>query len=71
MILFGRSSVKLKSGNILVNCENCDSDQEFTYLINSDYFHLYYIPTFPVGKSVIIQCPFCKTIYQFLFGFYP
>lgn len=43
-----------------VSCVNCGQPNTLDALFYSRYFHLYWIPTFPVGMKGMTACEFCK-----------
>lgn len=60
MIFFG-SRRKLIAGHVIdgVQCPYCEN-QRFITFGTIRYFHLYWIPTFPLSKKVGIECVHCK-----------
>lgn len=62
MILYGRRGENAVTGQVPGLCGNCEKNVEFSYAISNNYFHLFFIPTFPIGKSVGLVCPVCKTV---------
>jgi len=65
MIFYGTRGTKIKEGQINnVVCPNCDNLTSMSYGIYGRYAHLYWIPTFPIGKKTIIECNSCKKTYN-------
>jgi len=65
MIFYGTKATKIKTGQINnVICPNCDTQTSMSYGIYGKYAHLYWIPTFPIGKENIIECNNCKRTYN-------
>lgn len=65
MIFYGRNSSRLKDGQIHnVTCPNCQNSTTMSYSIFGKYAHLYWIPTFPMGKENILECNHCKQTYK-------
>lgn len=40
-------------------CQHCN-EQRMYLVINSKYFHFFWIPMFPIGKSTYTVCNHCK-----------
>lgn len=66
MIIFGSSSEKVKASVALYPsvCPHCESKNTMLAEVLMRYFHIWYIPFFPIGKSVIATCSHCKGVYQ-------
>jgi zinc-ribbon family len=65
MILYGTNSSNLKNGVIRnVTCPHCTTDSSMNYTIFGKYFHIYWIPFFPIGKVNIAECNGCKATYD-------
>ncbi len=60
MIFFGTRS-KIIPGKVVegIQCPNCEN-RKFITFGNIQYFHLYWIPTFSMSKTVGIECTHCK-----------
>ena len=60
MIFFG-TKAKIVPGDIVsgMPCPNCQHT-EFRSFGLQKYFHLYWIPTFPTGRTVGLECTNCK-----------
>jgi len=65
LIFFG---VKYRMGDYLVytnnKCRCCEAEDSITVLPYHGYFHLFWIPTFPVGTQYEIACQKCNTQYN-------
>ncbi len=61
MIIFGvrTSAFKVVDG-YTYDCNHCQSTSSVNLLFASRYFHLFWIPVFPIGKTGISQCNHCK-----------
>ena len=60
MIFFGtRGKTAVGQSVTGPQCPNCQSTA-FTSFGVQRYFHIYWIPTFPTGKHVGIECSNCK-----------
>lgn len=65
MIFYGTRGTKIKEGKINnVVCPNCDNLTSMNYGIYGKYAHLYWIPTFPIGKKNIVECNSCKKTFD-------
>ena len=61
MIIFGIRTTAFKMvDGYAYNCNHCQSADSVNLLFASRYFHLFWIPVFPVGKTGISQCAHCK-----------
>ncbi|EMR03722.1 zinc ribbon domain-containing protein [Cesiribacter andamanensis] len=43
-----------------LKCQNCGEDNKVQFEVYARYFHLYWIPTFPLGKVAVSTCQHCK-----------
>ncbi len=66
MIIFGTRSSTL--GTIAIKgtpCSHCGDNGSKRITVFGKYFHVFWIPTFPFGKSSVMECTHClKTIAQ-------
>lgn len=61
MIIYGTRSSHLHSEQLTQEkCPNCDAKGSVYAGIFSRYFHVFWIPFFPIGKSAVTQCQTCK-----------
>lgn len=51
-------------------CEFCDH-KPVNYIVKQKYFHLYYIPVFPITKQVDKYCEKCTMLSENIFGEMP
>ena len=59
MIIFGTRSKLLNAFGTQQTCNHCNTGKlNEVYTIN--YFHIFWIPMFPIGKKGMTQCPHCK-----------
>jgi hypothetical protein len=59
VFFFGKSSKILEIYNEhFFKCEKCNSP-EFVYIVHQCYFHIFWIPVFPIFKFVGIYCHNC------------
>jgi hypothetical protein len=65
MIIFGTKVKSIKKGilkNIL--CQYCDKEYEMEYDFQQKYFHLYYLPFFPLKKKLSVCCENCYSVFE-------
>lgn len=62
-MIFGIRKSKIYNDTLKSDCGNCNLHQEFIYTVTSNYFHILFIPTFPLGMQNFLKCSFCKTTY--------
>lgn len=65
MIIFGTKVKSIKKGmlkNIL--CQYCDKENEMEYDFQQKYFHLYYLPFFPLKKKLSVCCENCYSVFE-------
>ncbi len=63
MIIFGTKTKILKSkDSTTYDCENCNSKGSVTFSFMARYFHIFWIPIFPISKKGISQCSHCKQV---------
>lgn len=65
MIFFGTNSSTIKTGKLsYVKCPHCENEVTMNYTVLGKYAHLYWIPFFPTGKEIFLQCNQCGTTYN-------
>ncbi len=65
MIFFGTNSSTIKTGKLsFVKCPHCENEVTMNYTVLGKYAHLYWIPFFPTGKEIYLQCNQCGTAYN-------
>ncbi len=65
MVFYGKRSSRIKDGRISnVTCPSCEENTSMTYSIFGKYAHIYWIPTFPMGKENSIECNNCKQTFK-------
>ena len=65
MIIFGIrgskiSPLKLKQGS----CPHCDTREKMWVLGHRNYFHIFWIPIFPLWKKLFAMCEHCKGVFE-------
>lgn len=62
MILFGTGKSKIGSVQVQADaCQHCGYAGPQTVMVHGRYFHIFFIPVFPVGSKTTATCPQCKT----------
>ena len=65
MIFYGSRATRLKEGQINnVTCPNCDTTTSMSYAIFGKYAHIYWIPSFPIGRENVVECNSCKRTFK-------
>ncbi|MDH5381768.1 MAG: hypothetical protein OEW75_12990 [Cyclobacteriaceae bacterium] len=59
MIIYGIGNKRLKESEIEMECNACGHTST-KIGIYQRYFHLFWIPTIPVGKRILLTCPKCQ-----------
>ncbi|RZJ82281.1 MAG: hypothetical protein EOO47_01170 [Flavobacterium sp.] len=64
MIIFGTRSKILNGSTVTADCNYCSSTQSLRLSFLLRYFHIFWIPMFPLSKTGVSQCSHCKqTLY--------
>lgn len=65
MIIYGNKSVHVKSLELKSKtCEQCNTPRTMSLHLFSRHAHVFWIPTFPLGKKGYIQCEHCKSVLE-------
>lgn len=65
MIFFGTKSKSIKKGILTrIHCDYCDEESDMEYDFQQKYFHLYFIPFFPLSKKISVCCENCFTLFE-------
>ena len=59
MIIYGRSNKQTESEIINSPCPHCGHEQRELSIFRG-YFYLFWIPTLPWGRDVLLTCPHCQ-----------
>ena len=60
MLVYGAKSKKILSETLHEKCPNCGTQNSVQMVILQKYAHLFWIPSFPTGKTATTECKFCK-----------
>ena len=65
MVFFGTKEKEIKRGRLSnVFCNECNENVSMTYIVESKYFHLYWVPIFPFKKNTLLGCNECETVFE-------
>lgn len=66
LFLFGTRASKIKTVQLQgqTQCPHCESQNSFIATTYARYFHVFWIPFFPLLKSTILECSHCKKSYD-------
>lgn len=65
MVFYGSKTRTLKKGQLTnINCPKCDTRQTIHYAVYGKYAYAYWIPLFPIGKTTIVKCNYCKNDFK-------
>jgi len=56
---YGIERANIDTGEFLVKCPSCETDQWAEVMVSSVYSHIYYIPLFPNDKDAYVCCEKC------------
>ena len=45
-------------------CPNCKKDTHLVLSRYGSYFHIFFIPIFPTGRTLDVQCMYCQQTYD-------
>src|SRR5882672_1182143 len=62
MIIYGVRSTQLAKEIIADKCSGCGTQNSIELYVFQKYAHVFWIPLFPVGKTVVSQCDHCKQV---------
>lgn len=62
MIIFGTRSTHIASEQTEVRCNHCQSEHSVWVYIYQKYVHVFWVPFFPFGKTVVSECGHCKQV---------
>jgi hypothetical protein len=64
MISYGTRSKLIGTETIFEKCPSCEKQTSFDIYIYQKYFHIFWIPFFPLERTVASQCSNCKQVAQ-------
>lgn len=59
ILIYGTQSTPIGIDEQFVRCPSCEHDANADIMVQSTYFHFYFLPLFPVSKEVNIICKKC------------
>jgi len=62
MIIYGVRSTQLAKEIITDKCSGCGTQNSTELYVFQKYAHVFWIPLFPVGKTVVSECHHCKQV---------
>jgi hypothetical protein len=62
VIIYGTKSTQLAKETINEKCPNCGTSNSVDMYLFQKYFHVFWIPLFPTGKTAITECTHCKQV---------
>ncbi len=61
MLIYGSNSSHLKSEHLTeISCPHCGNKDTVAISVHGKYAHVFWIPTFPLGKQGVSYCQHCK-----------
>lgn len=65
MIIFGTKAKLLRTDKVeQETCTHCGAQHSIYVSIFQRYFHIFWIPFFPIGKAKVSQCGHCRQVLQ-------
>jgi len=62
MIIYGTSKKKLLSETVMEKCQNCGNQFCVDVIIYQKWFHVFWVPILPNGKTGVSQCGKCNQV---------
>ena len=59
LIIFGQAKTGIGIDEVLVKCPSCDKSSWADLMVESSYFHIYWLPIFPFDKVANLICHEC------------
>ena len=60
MIIFGSNTKQIAAETSPEQCPNCGASNSVQLYVIQKYAHVFWVPFFPTGKSLVSQCSNCK-----------
>lgn len=57
--IYGVKKATIGIDEIMVKCPSCEVDNYADIMVMSNYYHIWFIPIFPIGKEINIVCQKC------------
>ncbi len=64
MIIYGSKAVHLQTARTETVCQSCQTKGSILLSVYRKHAHIFWIPTFPIGKKGFSQCEHCKNILE-------
>lgn len=65
MVIIGYRSTLIGQAELnFTTCENCGTKNSYTVYVYGRYFHVFWIPILPIGKTYFAQCSNCEKAYS-------
>ncbi|MBL4670246.1 MAG: zinc-ribbon domain-containing protein [Flavobacteriales bacterium] len=65
MVIIGYRSTLIGETTLsFTTCEECGTKNSYTVFTYGRYFHVFWIPLFPIGKTYLAECSHCKKAYS-------
>ena len=58
-IIYGQSKAAIGVDEVLVKCPSCEKDSWADLMVESLYFHIFWLPVFPFTKDANLICQEC------------
>lgn len=58
-LIYGVKKATIGIDEIMEKCPSCEVDTFADAYITCDYYHMFYVPIFPIGKEVSLFCQKC------------
>ena len=59
IIIYGLKQAPIDIAEVVMSCPSCESDSFAEIMVYSNYYHIFFIPIYPVSKEVNIICQKC------------
>jgi hypothetical protein len=59
ILIYGQSKTIIGIDEVLVRCPSCEKSSWADIMVESKYYHIYWLPIFPFDKTVNIFCNEC------------
>ena len=58
-LIHGQSKIGIGVDEVLVKCPSCEKDSWADLMVESQYFHIFWLPVIPVTKDANLICQEC------------